>query len=363
MAGANPLGGAGALAVVEFLIETTTTATVILTPTDGLFNETLPAIHATGTITITAPLLNIIPDTAQLVVGDTQAFTVSGAATLPLSWGVTDPGVASIDPAGLLTATASGTTRVFVQDAASVVDTTGTIEICDFYVIAPIDTIYIGTPTPLPIQIDRDVTGMGIYGYELELSFDPTRIVATGVSTAGTVSAVWGAPVVNLQADRVLIVHAGATPLSGTLPLVYVSFKALPPLIGTSRTLSIDRAYFNEGDPCARVVDGSLGLPTAAPDTPSSRGARLGQNVPNPFNPLTTITYQLDRDGPVRVGVYNAAGERIRVLVDRSRETAGLHTVRWDGRGDDGAPVVSGVYFYRLETESGAQMRKAVLLR
>ena len=74
----------------------------------------------------------------------------------------------------------------------------------------------------------------------------------------------------------------------------------------------------------------------------------LEQNYPNPFNPSTHIQYTLPQAGPVRLDVYNGAGQKIRSLVEGYREQ-GLYLQNWDGRDDAGATVASGVYLYRLE--------------
>jgi hypothetical protein len=88
----------------------------------------------------------------------------------------------------------------------------------------------------------------------------------------------------------------------------------------------------------------------------------LEQNYPNPFNPVTTIRFALAREGRVSLVVYDVAGRRIRTLVDRSLP-AGAHSVEWDGLGDAGAEVQSGVYLYRLRTAAGTETKKAILLR
>jgi hypothetical protein len=90
--------------------------------------------------------------------------------------------------------------------------------------------------------------------------------------------------------------------------------------------------------------------------------ASLGQNAPNPFNPATTITFALPQAAHVILSVYNALGQEVRRLVDEIRP-AGYQTVEWDGRNDQGRPVASGVYLYRLRAGSFTQTRKMVLLR
>lgn len=89
----------------------------------------------------------------------------------------------------------------------------------------------------------------------------------------------------------------------------------------------------------------------------------LLQNMPNPFNPATTIRYVLARTGMVDLQVWNARGQLVRTLV-RSQQPAGWNEVTWLGDDDNGNPVASGVYFYRLGVDGmGWQTRKMVLLR
>jgi hypothetical protein len=69
--------------------------------------------------------------------------------------------------------------------------------------------------------------------------------------------------------------------------------------------------------------------------------ARLAQNVPNPFNPMTTISFSLQVGGPTRLTVFDVAGKRIKTLVDDDIE-AGDHRVTWQGTDDSGRPVAAG---------------------
>jgi len=101
-------------------------------------------------------------------------------------------------------------------------------------------------------------------------------------------------------------------------------------------------------------------LATAGGDTPVR--ATLAQNLPNPFNPATTIGYTLEAPADVRIGIYDASGARVRMLDEGAREP-GAHSVRWDGTNDSGRAVASGVYFYRLEGAPGLPARKMTLLK
>ena len=91
-------------------------------------------------------------------------------------------------------------------------------------------------------------------------------------------------------------------------------------------------------------------------------GAQLQQNAPNPFNSQTVISWFLLRPGPARVEVFALTGQRVAVLHQEARK-AGVHRVHWDGRDDQGRPLASGVYLYRLVTDERLQTKKLTLLR
>jgi len=88
----------------------------------------------------------------------------------------------------------------------------------------------------------------------------------------------------------------------------------------------------------------------------------LSQNVPNPFNPLTRITFSVNVPGEVRLRICDIAGRCVRTLVDAWREP-GAYTEVWDGKTDDGSALPSGVYFYSLIAGDFVATRKMVLLR
>jgi hypothetical protein len=100
-----------------------------------------------------------------------------------------------------------------------------------------------------------------------------------------------------------------------------------------------------------------LGSRDAAPDAP-----RLGSPYPNPGDRATVVPFYLASGGRVRLKVYDVAGRLVRVLLDE-RLSRGQHEVRWDGRGEDGRPVGSGVYFYRLRAGGATMVQKTVILR
>ena len=113
----------------------------------------------------------------------------------------------------------------------------------------------------------------------------------------------------------------------------------------------------NESDPAEATIV------TAAPETPKLANFTLHQNVPNPFNPSTTIRYELaNAGGRVRLQIFDVSGRLVKTLVDEV-QGAGENSVRWEGRDDSGRRVATGAYFYRLTSPGFTQTRKMVMLK
>jgi flagellar hook assembly protein FlgD len=88
----------------------------------------------------------------------------------------------------------------------------------------------------------------------------------------------------------------------------------------------------------------------------------LIQNFPNPFNPVTNISYQLPEASEVTVSVYNMMGQKIAELVS-GHVPAGYHSVVWDSRNLQGEAVSSGVYLYTITAGDFYAMKKMVLMK
>jgi len=87
----------------------------------------------------------------------------------------------------------------------------------------------------------------------------------------------------------------------------------------------------------------------------------LYENFPNPFNPITNIKYSLEEEEHTKLLIYNSLGQVIKTLVNEP-QTAGIHTVQWDSRDDNGQKVSSGLYIYRLEAGSFVKTRRMMLI-
>jgi hypothetical protein len=101
--------------------------------------------------------------------------------------------------------------------------------------------------------------------------------------------------------------------------------------------------------------------PTATVAVPP-REAALLPNYPNPFNPSTSIAFDLPRPGYARLAIYDAAGRHVVTLVDGIRP-AGMNELEWDGTNALGQPVGSGVYVARLQTDGTVQTVKLTLVK
>jgi len=88
----------------------------------------------------------------------------------------------------------------------------------------------------------------------------------------------------------------------------------------------------------------------------------LHQNHPNPFNPVTTLRYDLPEGANVNITIYNMMGRKVSTLVS-SQETAGFKSVQWNATNDKGSPVSAGLYLYTIQAGEFRQTRKMVLLK
>ena len=88
----------------------------------------------------------------------------------------------------------------------------------------------------------------------------------------------------------------------------------------------------------------------------------LGGNYPNPFNPVTTISYDIAKDGDVVINIFNIRGQRVKTLVDEYHQI-GRYVVDWNGTDDNGRNVSSGVYFYQMKTGTYTSTRRMVMLK
>ena len=114
--------------------------------------------------------------------------------------------------------------------------------------------------------------------------------------------------------------------------------------------------------PIGAMAEENMQQTSVDDDLPVPARFALYPNYPNPFNPVTTIGFDLPESGEVVVTIFNTLGHRVRQL-HRGMLQAGHHTVQWDARDDAGCRVGSGIYLLRIETKDHAKVQKLTLMR
>ncbi len=134
------------------------------------------------------------------------------------------------------------------------------------------------------------------------------------------------------------------------------ALTAVGPLFGY--TQHVDMVTISGGTSTSVSDDGSTS------DSPSSKPTKveLVENVPNPFNPRTTLRFGLPASGHVRLTVHDIRGRLVKTVVDDVLD-AGRHDRVWAGQDDDGQSVASGVYFVRLLSLGKARVQKIALTK
>ncbi len=122
-----------------------------------------------------------------------------------------------------------------------------------------------------------------------------------------------------------------------------------------------DAADSTLGNIYGRLLTGSIPVKVQEQSTSMPLSFSLAQNYPNPFNPATQIDYTLEKPGQVTLEVYTITGAKIKTLINAS-QTAGTHTVTWDGSTDFGVGAASGVYIYKMTVNDQTLTRKMLLV-
>ena len=88
----------------------------------------------------------------------------------------------------------------------------------------------------------------------------------------------------------------------------------------------------------------------------------LHNNYPNPFNPVTNITYDIPEVSEVKLEIYNVTGQHIRTLVNGAHEP-GRYRIVWNATNEFGRPLASGMYFYRISAGDFISVKKLLLMK
>ncbi|MFN8587567.1 MAG: Ig-like domain-containing protein [Candidatus Eisenbacteria bacterium] len=368
-AGASDLTGSGVLCYVTFHGSPTVSGGSGLVVSNAVFNETLVAKTTNGSIFVTTlPAIQVNPDQVTLLAGQAQQMSVSGSPTNPIAWSVLDPAVATISPTGLLTAVHSGVTQVQAVDAIGSTDLNTFVRVYDFKATLGTVTGRPGTTVRVPLLADRGVGALGIVSEQLKISWTGTAIAAA----RPVLSAQWWrwgpAPwAYTTTANSIFVAAAGTEPFDDSGPdLAAFEFDIAPGATsGTNVTLTLSPLLFNEGDPAAQVVNGTIQVRNLADaESGVTLAFGLGEVAPNPVRGACRIPFTLPADtgGRVELALYGVDGRLVRRLADGAF-APGRHDAAWDGRDGSGRAADAGIYFVRLTSGSRTQVRKLAVVR
>ncbi len=368
-AGSTDLTGSGVLCYVTFA--TVGTGYVGVTMSSATFNETLTAYKTNGSVNVTPiPTITVNPDQVTLLAGQTQQFTVSGSPTLPITWSVEDPTVATITPGGLLTAVHGGTTRVHAVDAVGAEDYTTMLDVYDFRVTVGSTTGPAGGTVRVYLTSDRVIGALDVRSLQFDMTWNSAYVTGGRTNASG----LWIGWAPNglqshFQANKLTVAAAGSTAMPNSGPEIASLLFDLSPStpIPTDIPLTLTRLVFNEGSPRALITNGTLRVRSTT-DIEASGPLAFGLGVaePNPVRTSTRIPFTLPsgRAGGehVRLAVFGVDGGRVRTLLDGPLGP-GAHEAAWDGRDDAGRALSAGLYFTRLEWAGRVATRKVTLVR
>ena len=142
----------------------------------------------------------------------------------------------------------------------------------------------------------------------------------------------------------------------------YMHTAGVELISGTWTIVATDAKYnvYAENGPFTLTIDGvqlNINDNDLIPDE-----FALYANYPNPFNPTTTISYDLPDQAKVTLGIYDLLGKQIKTLINQSQD-AGNKMAVWDGTDELGRPVSAGVYLYQIQAGEFTQTRKMLLLK
>jgi hypothetical protein len=196
-----------------------------------------------------------------------------------------------------------------------------------------------------------------VKGYGFSVNYDPSVLEfvrATGDNTLG--ESKLAQPQVANKADGTVAVAAyGQTATQGNLGVSLV-FRAKAEIENSN--IDVTEAMLQDGSYDLNQV-ASLGT-VQVQTRPEIFG--LADNYPNPFNPETTLKYQLPEAADVKLEVYNVVGQVVRTLV-ASHQNAGRYVAQWDATNDNGQPLSSGIYFYHIQAGDFQKTKKMLLLK
>ena len=246
-----------------------------------------------------------------------------------------------------------------------------TVSVPGFLISTDTQRIAVGTTFTVHLKAEN-LTDLA--GWQTDITFDPTLLEVNEVSEGDFLRQTGGSTHFQkgtIQGKQGKITNCFGMRISGSGArgqgiLLSIQFKALANG-WTYVTLRNFQAYSSTNKPIDSppieiriIVEGQLAAPVLVPEDTT-----VFHNYPNPFNPETWIPYQLKQPADVKIAIYAANGQLVRLL-NLGHQAAGYYigkhrAAHWDGKNTVGEPVASGVYFYQLQADNLSFLRKMVI--
>ncbi len=215
-----------------------------------------------------------------------------------------------------------------------------------------------GEEVILPINVNG---AGGIFALSGVITYDPAYLEYVGVTWPTIFS--HNATSFPTIRSEIKIAAATTTEVEGDVTIATVTFVAQATLPGNQTSVSLASLRWNEEDELNNAALATLQNVTSVNSNfLAPNEYTLYQNHPNPFNPTTTISYDLPEQSMIKLTVFDILGQEVATLQE-AEKPPGNYEVQWNGLNQHGNPVSTGVYFCRLQAGNYSKTIKMVYLR
>jgi len=212
-----------------------------------------------------------------------------------------------------------------------------------------------GDKLTVPVRISNS---SGVVSLQLTLKYESSLVKLENVSLGDNYSNYNLNYYADEKTGELRIAIAGTSPLANDGNILNLIFDVAKDIKGTIETkINVSEFMANEDDFTKSANIESIqiiGKPTSY---------ALMQNFPNPFNPSTTIQYQIpEENAHVALTIYDVDGRVVKTLVNEIQK-AGTYKITWNGTNNSGLKVASGIYIYRLQANKFTDTKKLVVLK
>jgi hypothetical protein len=210
------------------------------------------------------------------------------------------------------------------------------------------------------IPVFVETAGAGIESFNFLFHYDSDQLEYQGLQLTPKTETWLAADNAGNAPGQLHVAIIGLKPVENNGEIADLLFRVKGQTGQPRSMITFQDAYANDFQ-IANLQHGSVQF-TAVPQS-----FELDQNYPNPFNAETLIRYHLPQSSSgnliqVQLKLFNIEGQEVKTLVNQAQEP-GSYTVHWDGRGESGYPLPSGIYFYQLIAGKSRQHRIAILLK